>query len=112
MKTIFLTASVLSVVSTFALAQQPAASPPPAERETPMMRAPAAPEPATPNPAAPVAGENSFTETQAKERIAEAGYTNVGPLKLDTNGVWRGMATKGGQTVNVGLDYQGNVVQQ
>lgn len=35
------------------------------------------------NATAPVDGANSFTEAQAEERIAEAGFTDVGALKLD-----------------------------
>ncbi len=61
------------------------------------------------NPAAPVAGKNSFTEDQAKSRIEEAGYTDVTGLKLDDQGVWRATASKDGKTVNVSLDFQGNV---
>ena len=62
------------------------------------------------NPGAPVAGENSFTEAQAKSRIEEAGYTNVSHLKLDTQGVWRATATKDGKQGGVALDFQGNIV--
>lgn len=62
------------------------------------------------NPGAPVAGANSFTETQARSRIGKAGYSNIGPLVKDRNGIWRGMATKDGTTFHVALDYQGNVV--
>lgn len=61
------------------------------------------------NPGAPVAGKNSFTESQAKTHIEEAGYTNVTALKLDDQGVWRGTATKDGTSTNVALDFQGNV---
>ncbi|NWJ27531.1 PepSY domain-containing protein [Rhizobium sp. RM] len=61
------------------------------------------------NPGAPVAGKNSFTESQAKTRIEEAGYTNVTALKLDDQGVWRGTATKAGTSTDVALDFQGNV---
>ena len=60
----------------------------------------------------PIAGENSFTEGQAKDRIAKAGFIDVQNLKLDDKGVWRGRAQKSGQQVNVALDYRGNVVQQ
>jgi hypothetical protein len=60
----------------------------------------------------PIAGANSFTEGQAKDRIAKAGYTDVQNLKLDDKGIWRGKAHKSGQQVNVALDYRGNVVQQ
>jgi hypothetical protein len=60
----------------------------------------------------PIEGANSFTEGQAKDRIAKAGYTDVQNLKLDDKGIWRGKAQKSGQQVNVALDYRGNVVQQ
>ena len=60
---------------------------------------------------APVAGRNSFTEGKAKSRIEKMGFANVADLKKDDNGVWRGRAMKGGQMVDVSLDYQGNVIQ-
>lgn len=61
-------------------------------------------------PNAPVAGANSFTEGQAKTRIESRGYSNVTGLKKDDNGVWRGKAMKDGKSVDVSLDFQGNVV--
>jgi hypothetical protein len=64
------------------------------------------------NLTAPVEGANSFTEDQAKERITEAGYADVTDLKLDEKGVWHGTATKGGNSVKVALDYQGNIVTE
>jgi len=33
-------------------------------------------------------------------------------LKKDKNGIWHGKALKDGTTVNVSLDYEGNVVTQ
>ena len=62
------------------------------------------------NPGAPAAGANSFSEAQAKSRIEGAGYSNVSGLVKDKDGIWRGKASKGSATVNVALDYQGNVV--
>jgi predicted homoserine dehydrogenase-like protein len=59
---------------------------------------------------APVKGRNSFTEGEAKSRIEKAGFANVSGLKKDDDGVWRGTATKEGRSVDVSLDYQGNVV--
>src|SRR5690349_25045235 len=59
----------------------------------------------------PVAGHNSFTEGEAKSRIEKMGFANVSDLKKDDDGVWRGRAVKGGQTVDVSVDYQGNVIQ-
>ena|ERR1051326_7257405 len=61
------------------------------------------------NPGAPVPGANSFTAGQAKARIESRGYANVTGLAKDNNGFWRGSAMKDGKSVNVTLDYQGNV---
>ena len=58
----------------------------------------------------PVAGANSFTEAQAKDRIEKAGYAQVTGLKKDDQGIWRGSAKQGDKQVNVALDFQGNVV--
>jgi hypothetical protein len=60
----------------------------------------------------PLPGANSFTEKQAADRIAEAGYQEVKNLKKDDQGVWRGIAKKGDSQVNIALDYRGNVVQE
>jgi hypothetical protein len=62
------------------------------------------------NPGAPAAGANSFTEAQAKSRIEAAGFSNISGLAKDKDGVWRGKASKGGTTVSVAVDFQGNVV--
>jgi hypothetical protein len=71
---------------------------------------PAVATPNTNNPAAPVAGANSFTEAQAKDRIEKAGFFEVKDLKKDDNGIWMAAGMKDGKTVMVALDYQGNVV--
>src|SRR5579875_1457500 len=57
----------------------------------------------------PAKGHNSFTRGQAQTRIQRHGFTKVSGLKLDGNGVWRGTAQQNGQSVNVWLDYKGNV---
>ncbi len=64
------------------------------------------------NPAAPVAGANSFTEAQAKERIEKAGYTSVSGLTKDDKGIWQAKASKAGAPSNVMVDFQGNVVSK
>ena len=79
---------------------------------TALAQTPAVKSPSANNPAAPVPGANSFTEGQAKSKIESSGYTQVSGLKKDDNGVWTGSAMKGGQKVNVKLDFQGNVVTQ
>lgn len=61
------------------------------------------------NPAAPVAGANSFTEAQARDQIAEAGYSEVSNLVKDDQGIWRGKASKDGAVHDVAVDFQGNV---
>ncbi|MBL0375479.1 PepSY domain-containing protein [Rhizobium sp. KVB221] len=90
----------------FAVATLPAA----AQSANESGETPAIATPDSTNPTAPIAGENSFTEDQAKKRITDAGYAEVSTLVLDGKGVWRGTAMKGGQSVKVGLDYQGNIV--
>ena len=64
------------------------------------------------NPGAPVTGANSFTEGQAKSKIESSGYSNVSGLQKDDSGVWRGKAQKDGRSVDVSLDFQGNVVSR
>src|SRR6187399_1134250 len=64
----------------------------------------------TNNPGAPVAGANSFTEGQARSRIESKGFSNISGLKKDDKGVWRGSAMRDGKSVDVSLDFQGNVV--
>lgn len=60
---------------------------------------------------APVAGRNSFTEGEARSRIEKMGFSEVSDLQKDDQGVWRGRAKKDGKTVDISVDYQGNVVQ-
>jgi opacity protein-like surface antigen len=96
-------AAAAATISTVAIAQ-------PANRDanTPAINSPNSP----PNPGAPAAGANSFTEGQAKSRIESNGYANVSELRKDEQGVWRGKAMKDGKSVNVSLDFQGNVTAQ
>ena len=63
----------------------------------------------SPQPGSPVKGANSFTESQAKARIEEKGFSKVSELKKDDTGIWRGRAKKNGKTVSVSLDFQGNI---
>ncbi len=54
-------------------------------------------------------GANSFTEGQVRSRMEQAGLQNVQGLKKEDNGIWRAQAMQNGQTVNVGMDFKGNV---
>jgi hypothetical protein len=103
MRIYFAIAAAAATISTVAIAQ-------PANRDanTPAINSPNSP----PNPGAPAAGANSFTEGQAKSRIESNGYANVSELRKDEQGVWRGKAMKDGKSVNISLDFQGNVTAQ
>lgn len=59
--------------------------------------------------AAPAKGHSSFTESQARGRLAKAGYTRITELKGTENGAWQGMAMKNGKKRTVTLDYKGNI---
>ncbi|MDQ2859700.1 MAG: PepSY domain-containing protein [Pseudomonadota bacterium] len=61
---------------------------------------------------APAAGNNSFTEEQAKGHLANAGYTNITAMTQDAQGVWHGQAMKDGKATPVSVDYQGSVTAQ
>ena len=63
-------------------------------------------------PSALEKGANSFTESQARSRIEGAGFTAVTDLHKDDSGVWRGKATRGGKSMEVGFDYKGNISAQ
>ena len=60
---------------------------------------------------APLKGANSFTEGQAKDRaIAHGNVESVSDLKKDDDGIWRGTGSQGGKSVQIAVDYKGNVV--
>jgi hypothetical protein len=61
---------------------------------------------------APLKGANSFTEGQAKDRAIANGINPSGTMTKDNDGIWRGPATVDGKTVQVAVDYKGNVVTQ
>lgn len=62
---------------------------------------------------APLKGMNSFTEGQARDRAMAHGFGNVGDLKKDNDGIWRGIATQeNGKQVEIAVDYRGNVVSK
>lgn len=69
-------------------------------------------DPVARNTAAPAEGANSFTERQAQRRIAKAGYSQVSALTKDDSGVWQGTAKRNGKSVQVALDYKGNVTSK
>ena len=107
MRNSFIVAAVLAFAATGAVAQ----SQNPPANNAPQNSAINSSDSSNRQATAPVAGRNSFTEGEAKSRIEKMGFSNISNLKKDDNGVWRGRATKDGKTVDVSLDYQGNVIQ-
>ncbi len=105
LKTLTLAIVIGSAALHSASAQQPPANP--NAPSNPAVSTPSAPAAATPAP-----GANSFTEAQAKTRLEDQGFTAVTALMKDNDGIWRGMATKAGRSLNVAVDYQGNVVEK
>lgn len=59
---------------------------------------------------APLKGANSFTEGQAKDRALANGFGNVSAMKKDDDGIWRGTGMQDGKTVQIAVDFKGNVV--
>ena len=110
--------AALAIAGTASIATAQTTTPPADTTTTPPAMTTDAPknDPATTmnknDPNAPLAGSNSFTEVQARDRIAKAGFEDVQQLKKDDQGIWRGQAKKSGQQVGVSLDYRGNIVQQ
>ncbi len=65
---------------------------------------------ATAEAGAPLKGANSFTEAQAQDRALAAGFATISSMKKDDNGVWRGTAMDGTKSVNIAVDFKGNVI--
>ena len=82
-----------SLVALPALAETPAATP--ARRRKPR----------------PPPKGNLFTEQQAREHLSHLGYSGISNLTKDENGVWRGSATKDGNTRTVAVDVKGAVAK-
>ena len=64
-------------------------------------------DPSAATAAAQTAGANSFTSDQAKDRLEAAGYSEIGSLTQNTEGLWVGPAKKDGKSVEASVDYKG-----
>ena len=49
----------------------------------------------TANASAPAKGSNSFTMGEAKSRLEKNGFSNVGNLSKDDDGIWHGQSLRG-----------------
>lgn len=102
-KTTILVAAAVCLLGSATLAQTPAQNGP---------QNPAVKTNDSNNSDMPVKGANSYTQSEAKSRIERQGFTRVSSLQKDQAGVWRGTAVKDGKSVQVSVDYQGNVNAQ
>jgi hypothetical protein len=55
------------------------------------------------------AASNSFTKSQAKGHIENAGYSDVSGMTKTPDGMWVGQAKKDGKPVTVSVDFKGAV---
>jgi hypothetical protein len=110
MKKMILAATIACLIAVSAHAQTTTPAPVSPVSPAPSSTTAAPSTRATPDANAPLPGANSFTLNQAKGRIEESGYTKVMGLAKDSNGVWRGTATKDGRSQNVAIDFRGNIV--
>ena len=63
-------------------------------------------------PPHPLLAQIALPKARPKSRIESKGFKNVSHLKKDDTGVWRGQAMQNDKTMNVSVDFQGNVVAQ
>lgn len=99
---------VATLASLFAVSAHAQTTPPAPAAPGPTIATP--PARSAPDAGAPLPGANSFTESQAKSRIEQLGYTNVTGLAKDSEGVWRGTAMKDGRSQPFAIDFRGNIV--
>jgi hypothetical protein len=97
----------VGAVST-AIAQDRAA--PAASADAPHNAAIKSPNDGGPGPLA--AGQNSFTEDQARDRIQKAGYSQLTDLTKSDDGLWQGHAMKHGHSVAVSMDFRGHITSR
>jgi hypothetical protein len=116
MKTLFLSAAVAAVLAAGPMAQVRAQAQTQTQTTAPVGGADAkgnAPlkHRHTINDGSAKPGANSFTEGQARQHILNSGYTDVTGLTKGQDGVWRGTATHNGASVQVAMDFKGNVTE-
>ena len=90
-------------LSTAVLAQDPPAGGPAAKGNAPLKHM------HTVNDGTAKPGANSFTQNEARKHILNSGYESVSGLAKGHDGIWRGVAVKGGVSSKVALDFKGNV---
>lgn len=57
----------------------------------------------------PVDPPGAVTEQQVRHRLASAGYTAIGALDRDSDGIWRTTAMKGDNMMSVAVNENGQI---
>jgi hypothetical protein len=57
----------------------------------------------------PVDPNGVVTEQQVRDRLASAGYTAIGALDRDSDGIWRTTAMKGDTMMSVAVNGKGEI---
>lgn len=57
----------------------------------------------------PVDPGGIVTEQQARDRLTSAGYTAIGTLDRDSDGIWRTTAMKGDNMISVAVTESGTI---
>jgi hypothetical protein len=57
----------------------------------------------------PIDPNGVATEQQARDRLATAGYTAIGALDRDSDGIWRTTAMKGDNMMSVAVNENGEI---
>ena len=53
--------------------------------------------------------ENVLSEEQARAKLIDAGFTAIGTMQLDLEGVWRTTAMKGNDMMSIAITRQGDI---
>lgn len=53
--------------------------------------------------------ENVLSEEQARTKLINAGFTAIGTMQLDLEGVWRTTAMKGNDMMSVAITRKGDI---
>lgn len=53
--------------------------------------------------------ENVLSEDQARAKLIDAGFTAIGTMQLDLEGVWRTTAMKGNDMMSIAITRKGDI---
>ena len=82
---------------------------PPSREPNPTRLQPQPPNSAARTDAALENGRSNLTEAQARARFEQAGYGEIGELRLELGGIWRATGRLDGQARRLGMDHRGTI---